>query len=182
MVDVYNQKAANSGVAEKMIGLWVDVLSIPSDEIPNELQNVDVVVCSMSFHHIEDISLVSKVLASFLKRGGHLLVADLLQSFPPSVLTLIVDEVSNKFHSAHHGTHMEGHSHGQNHGHSEHLDGHTKQSVIDTVPHIGGLSKEGLEDALNSTGLLEDVVAEEAFTHEKEGTSFKFVLVRGKRR
>ena len=82
MVDVYNQKAMNHDVSTKMHAICTDILS--SSEIPQELQNVDVVVCSMAYHHIEDIGHTSKVLASLLKKGGHLLVVDLLQSRPPS--------------------------------------------------------------------------------------------------
>ena len=82
MVDVYNQKAMNHDVSIKMHALCTDILS--SSEIPQELQDVDVVVCSMAYHHIEDIDRASKVLASLLKKGGHLLVVDLLQSRSPS--------------------------------------------------------------------------------------------------
>jgi ubiquinone/menaquinone biosynthesis C-methylase UbiE len=82
MVNVYNQKATTNGVSSKMFALCIDILS--SSEIPQELQNVDVVVCSMAYHHIEDIDHTSKVLASLLKKGGHLLVVDLLESPSPS--------------------------------------------------------------------------------------------------
>lgn len=80
MVDIYNQKAANTDISAKMHALCTDILS---SEIPQELQNVDIVVCSMSYHHIQDINHASKVLASLLKKGGHLLVVDLLQSQSP---------------------------------------------------------------------------------------------------
>jgi 2-polyprenyl-3-methyl-5-hydroxy-6-metoxy-1,4-benzoquinol methylase len=78
MVDVYNQKATSNGVSSKMFAMCIDILS--SSEIPEELQNVDVVVCAMAYHHIEDPDNTSKVLASLLKKGGHLLVVDLLES------------------------------------------------------------------------------------------------------
>ena len=58
-------------------------MSLASDEIPKEIQNADVIVCSMAYHHIEDINLASKVLASLLKIGGHLLVVDLFESLLP---------------------------------------------------------------------------------------------------
>ena len=80
MVDVYNQKASTNGFSDKMHALCIDILSLPVSEIPQELQNVDAVVCSMSFHHIPDIDRLSQVLASLLKKGGHLLVIDLLES------------------------------------------------------------------------------------------------------
>ena len=80
MVDIYNQKAMNNDVSEKMHASVADILA---SEIPEEFQNVDVVVCSMAYHHIQDINHTSKTLASLLKKGGHLLVVDLLKSqFP----------------------------------------------------------------------------------------------------
>jgi SAM-dependent methyltransferase len=82
MVDEYNRKAVNIGVEEKVRAVCLDILAIPTSEIPEELRNVDVVVCSMAFHHIEDISRASKVLASILKKGGYLLVVDLFEGNP----------------------------------------------------------------------------------------------------
>jgi ubiquinone/menaquinone biosynthesis C-methylase UbiE len=80
MVDIYNQKATNNEVSGKMHALCTDILALPVSEMPQELQNVDVVCCSMAYHHIEDIDQASKVLASLLKKGGYFLVVDLLQS------------------------------------------------------------------------------------------------------
>lgn len=78
MVDAYNQKARKNGLEERMKAVCADILA-PGAEIREELRNVDVVVCSMSYHHIEDIVNATKVLASLLKKGGHLLVVDLLE-------------------------------------------------------------------------------------------------------
>jgi 2-polyprenyl-3-methyl-5-hydroxy-6-metoxy-1,4-benzoquinol methylase len=80
MVEVYNQKAVKEGVAEKMKGRVIDVLGLREEEVPADLKEADVVVCSMAFHHIEDIGHTSRVLASLLKKGGHLFVVDLMQS------------------------------------------------------------------------------------------------------
>ena len=80
MVEVYNQKAEKEGVAEKMKGRTIDVLSLTEEEVPEGLKEADVVVCSMAYHHIEDIEHTSRVLASLLKKGGHLFVVDLMQS------------------------------------------------------------------------------------------------------
>ena len=105
-------------------------------------------------------------------------------------MKLIVDEVSGKFHSHGHPSHGHpshghnyGHSHAHehNHSHAEHWEGHTKQSLIDTVPHIGGLSIERLEKAFTSTGLLENVVVKNVFPAMKEGTDFDFLLATGRR-
>jgi 2-polyprenyl-3-methyl-5-hydroxy-6-metoxy-1,4-benzoquinol methylase len=79
MVEVYNQKAQTEGVASKMEARVMDVLSIPEAEIPLDLKDADVVVCSMAYHHIDDIKHTSTVLASLLKKGGHLFVLDLME-------------------------------------------------------------------------------------------------------
>lgn len=82
MVDEYNKKATNNQLSSKMRALCIDILSLPASAIPQDIQNVDVVVCAMSFHHIQDVDRISKVLASLLKKGGHILVLDLLQGLP----------------------------------------------------------------------------------------------------
>lgn len=115
---------------------------------------------------------------------------------------MIVDDVSATFHN--HGEPKEGHGHGQGHGHGhghhhshehgghghdhghghEHRepDGHTKQSVKETIPHLGGMAKELLESTFQATGLLENVSAKQAFTGIKDGTEFAFVLASGTRK
>jgi hypothetical protein len=94
---------------------------------------------------------------------------------------LIVDDVSVTFHN--HGEPKEGpgHGHGHGHGHGE-LDGHTKQSIEETIPHIGGMAKELMEATFKATGLLENVSAKPAFTSMKDGTEFSFVLASGTRK
>jgi ubiquinone/menaquinone biosynthesis C-methylase UbiE len=83
MTAQFNSKAEKAGVADKMHALCTDILGGEAENIPAEARDVDVVVCSLAYHHIEDATNTSKVLASLLKKGGHLLVLDLLESFPP---------------------------------------------------------------------------------------------------
>src|SRR5579859_1372058 len=78
MVEVYNQKAQMEGL--NMRARAIDILSLAGGEVPEELSGADVVVCSMAYHHIEDIRHTSTVLASLLKKGGYLLVLDLMKS------------------------------------------------------------------------------------------------------
>lgn len=210
MVDTYNQKAKNSALEGKMKAVCVDILT-PEANIPEELRNVDVVVCSMSYHHIEDIVHTSKVLASLLKKGGHLLVVDLLEGLLPWQFIVIVDAVSHTFHNHVHLEEGQGneerqghaHDHGQHHDHSGHhphhhgehhgerIDERTDASVIHTVAHIGGLSIQTLESTFNSTRLLEEIKAKKAFSarknevtekHGTEGTEFRFVIGIGRRK
>lgn len=194
MVEVYNQKAVREGVAERMEARVLDVLTLPQGDVPGDLKDADVVVCSMAYHHIEDIKHTSTVLASLLKKGGHLLVLDLMESIRPGdVQVLIVDDVSDTFHN--HGEPKEGHGHEHGHGHAhtpahahghghgnEEKDGHTKQSVKETIPHIGGMGRELMEETFRATGLLENVSAKPAFTSLKDGTEFTFVLACGTRK
>ena len=107
------------------------------------------------------------------------------------IVYLIIDDVSHTFHNhGHKDDHGHGHGHGQGHGHGHayghehvgHLEGPAKQSVIDTVAHIGGLSIGTLESAFKSTGLLEEVKAKTAFSGMKEKTEFSFVLASGRKK
>jgi ubiquinone/menaquinone biosynthesis C-methylase UbiE len=77
MVNVFDQKIAQSNSKDKMQAVCIDIMSIPYSEIPEELKGVDVVVCSMAYHHIDNVDHATTVLASLLKKGGHLLVIDL---------------------------------------------------------------------------------------------------------
>jgi ubiquinone/menaquinone biosynthesis C-methylase UbiE len=81
MLDIYNQKVSDDGLSHKMHTLCLDIMTL--DRYPAELQNVDVVVCSMAYHHLDHIVSISKILVAMLKKGGHLLVVDILQSRPP---------------------------------------------------------------------------------------------------
>jgi SAM-dependent methyltransferase len=89
MIAQYNSKAEKAGVASKMKAFCIDILGGGIDDIPPEARvPVDVVVCSLGYHHIEDATNTSKVLASLLKKGGHLLVLDLLESSSPQLTIL----------------------------------------------------------------------------------------------
>jgi hypothetical protein len=95
---------------------------------------------------------------------------------------LIIDEVSAKFHHPGHQNH-ESHGHYHDHNHADvATNGHTAQSVKDTVPHVEGVSAETLEGIFDSTGLLEDIWTKEAFKAEKLGTEYSFIMAGGKRK
>jgi hypothetical protein len=138
------------------------------------LRDIDVVVCALSYRHIGDIDHVSKILASLLNKGGHLLVVDLLESLFLE-MSLILDDVSSQFHG----------KHGHSHGHQEHsvlhdgrqLSKEEHESVIAVVAHLGGFSLERIQDAFKATGLLGDISAKQAFTMEKDGIDFAFLVV-----
>ncbi|KAG1736891.1 S-adenosyl-L-methionine-dependent methyltransferase [Suillus paluster] len=81
MVDRYNQSVANQGIPhEEMRAVCCD-LTATSNQLDG--MKFDVVVCASSYHHFPSIEEVTKALASYLKPGGSLLVADLMK--PSSV-------------------------------------------------------------------------------------------------
>jgi SAM-dependent methyltransferase len=86
MLDIFNAKAERDELQDKMSSLCMDILC--GGAIPEEIKGVDVVVVSMAYHHIDDTDHTSKVLASLLKKGGHLLVLDLLESKPQSEMVV----------------------------------------------------------------------------------------------
>jgi SAM-dependent methyltransferase len=182
MVDVFNQKAISNATTESMHALCLDITT--TTDIPAELGDIDVVVCALSYHHIGDIDHISKILASLLNKGGHLLVVDLLESLFLD-MSLILDDVSSRFH----GKHGHGHGHGHGDGHQEHsvlhdgrqLSKEEHDSVISGVAHLGGFSLERIQCAFKATGLLGDISAKQAFTMEKDGIDFAFLVASGKR-
>jgi SAM-dependent methyltransferase len=176
MVDVFNQKAIVNATTESMHALCLDITT--TKELPADLRDIDVVVCALSYHHMGDIDHISKILASLLKKGGHLLVVDLLESLFLEI-SLIVDDVSAQFHGKH--SHDHGH-HGDSVLHDgRHISKQEHEHVIAGVAHLGGFSLERIQDAFKSTGLLGDISAKQAFTMEKDGIDFAFLIASVKR-
>ncbi|RPD69084.1 S-adenosyl-L-methionine-dependent methyltransferase [Lentinus tigrinus ALCF2SS1-7] len=74
-VDRYNALAARLEYApEKMKAVCAELKGDP-DELDGA--KFDIVVCCASYHHIASIDATTRVLASFLKPGGSLLITDL---------------------------------------------------------------------------------------------------------
>ncbi|KAI0806738.1 S-adenosyl-L-methionine-dependent methyltransferase [Fomes fomentarius] len=74
-VDLYNAQAVNQGLEpEEMRAVCTELKGVPG-----ELDGIkfDVIVCCASYHHFPSIEDTTRVLASFLKPGGSLLVADI---------------------------------------------------------------------------------------------------------
>lgn len=77
MVDQYNLSVSNQGIPpEEMRAVCCD-LTVAPDQLDG--MKFDVVVCASSYHHFPSIEDVTKALASYLKPGGSLLVADLIK-------------------------------------------------------------------------------------------------------
>ncbi|EAU81858.2 hexaprenyldihydroxybenzoate methyltransferase [Coprinopsis cinerea okayama7 len=78
MTDIYNSFVSNQGIPpEEMRCMCVDL----STHSPQELQSgFDVVICAMAYHHFESIADMTRILTSYLKPNGRLLVVDLLKA------------------------------------------------------------------------------------------------------
>ncbi|KAI0699194.1 S-adenosyl-L-methionine-dependent methyltransferase [Cerioporus squamosus] len=77
-VDLYNSQASNQGLAlEEMRAVCAELKGEPG-----ELDGLkfDIIVCCASYHHFPSIDDTTRILASFLKPGGSLLVADIRAS------------------------------------------------------------------------------------------------------
>ncbi|KAJ7684439.1 S-adenosyl-L-methionine-dependent methyltransferase [Mycena polygramma] len=87
MVDEFNKGAQNHGIPiAQMRAVRAD---LKGDEAELEGIKFDVVMCSLAYHHIEDIAAVTRILAFFLKPGGTLLIVD----YPKMDYTAVPDAV-----------------------------------------------------------------------------------------
>ncbi|KAJ7348928.1 S-adenosyl-L-methionine-dependent methyltransferase [Mycena albidolilacea] len=74
MVDEFNTGVQDHGIpVEKMRAVRVE---LKGEETELEGIKFDVVMCSLAYHHIEDILAVTRLLTFFLKPGGTLIVVD----------------------------------------------------------------------------------------------------------
>ncbi|MHB9037699.1 MAG: class I SAM-dependent methyltransferase [Armatimonadota bacterium] len=71
MLDRLNEKVAASG----LVNVKTRLLDLECDSAPE--QHFDLIVSTMTFHHIEDISTLIRCLCGMLRSGGLLAVADL---------------------------------------------------------------------------------------------------------
>ncbi|CAG8537868.1 3579_t:CDS:2 [Ambispora gerdemannii] len=69
MVNVYNQKSWRQGlIKDEMQAICVDLLNEEGED-PLNGRRFDLIVCSSSYHHLEDIKSATKTLATYLKPG-----------------------------------------------------------------------------------------------------------------
>ncbi|KAJ7494420.1 S-adenosyl-L-methionine-dependent methyltransferase [Mycena galericulata] len=74
MVDEFNKGVQSLGIPTTQISAVRADLKGEESEL--EGAKFDVVVCSLAYHHLEDIAAATRLLAFFLKPGGALLVVD----------------------------------------------------------------------------------------------------------
>ncbi|EKM56093.1 uncharacterized protein PHACADRAFT_122275 [Phanerochaete carnosa HHB-10118-sp] len=77
MVDQYNTRVSNQGISpEEMRAVCVEIKG-NGDEF--EGVKFDLITCSMSYHHFSSTTDTTKLLTSFLKPGGSLLIVDIMK-------------------------------------------------------------------------------------------------------
>ncbi|CAE6429578.1 unnamed protein product [Rhizoctonia solani] len=82
-VDFFNERAAQQGASpEQMKAICADLTE--RGKVENDLFGgilFDVIVCSVGYHHFEDVDAITKVLVSYLKPGvGTLVIIDFIES------------------------------------------------------------------------------------------------------
>lgn len=181
-MDEFNRRAEAQGIsAEHMFATQGDLLAdnLESAISGSDFYNLDLLTCSMAFHHLEDPALAAKRMAERLKPGtGILFIIDLTPDGS-------IRQAHN--HGANHG-HGSGHGHNSSqdplspHGQSElHASVHASDH---TIAH-DGFSKERMEKILQDAGIVDVdyIVLEEPFKFgdELEGMEKKCFLARGRR-
>ncbi|KAI0318506.1 S-adenosyl-L-methionine-dependent methyltransferase [Amylostereum chailletii] len=77
-VNEYNRRVGNQGlIPEEMQAIRVE---LKGEEGELDGRKFDVVVCSMSYHHFDDVAEKTHMLAFFLQFGGSLIICDYLMS------------------------------------------------------------------------------------------------------
>ncbi|KAJ4386186.1 hypothetical protein N0V93_009079 [Gnomoniopsis smithogilvyi] len=142
MVQIYNARALNQGLAEQeMMGYQGD-LCVPTDEDPAAFRNpkffeFEMACVGLGFHHFDDPSLAAKRLVSRLKSGGVLMILDFLP------------------HGVHpdadgHYDHDHGHSHDHSHGRTDE-ENEAQEKALKTVTHHG-FSEERIKEIFVEAG------------------------------
>lgn len=129
MINEYEKRTGFSGYA-------YNILEENSDS-PVKDGQFDAIVCTMAYHHIEDIGAVTKRLSNKLKSGGWLYVMDFDATSERGNIHKLREAVISS----------DGHGHNHSHG--------TKSMKDLGVVHEHGLSPEGLVDLFEEAGLTD---------------------------
>ncbi|CAG8743563.1 11798_t:CDS:2, partial [Cetraspora pellucida] len=87
MVNEYNKKVWQQGIdQEEMHAICLELKESEGNQLNG--RKFDLVVCASAYHHLEDINSMTRVLASYLKQDGTLIVLDLKKQ----------PELSHRFH------------------------------------------------------------------------------------
>ncbi|KAF8898271.1 S-adenosyl-L-methionine-dependent methyltransferase [Gymnopilus junonius] len=126
-VDDFNEHVFNQGIpAEEMRAICSE---LKGEEGELDGLKFDVITCSASYHHFEDITKITKILTFFLKPGGTLLVVDMTQNT---------------------------HSHADGSSSSSAPSSNSTlfpEQFHHVVAHVHGISQEAVKDAFDAAGL-----------------------------
>ncbi|PYH46861.1 class I SAM-dependent methyltransferase [Aspergillus saccharolyticus JOP 1030-1] len=137
MVSEFNRNAQEAGLGAKMTGVKADLLAeTGSEELSAaEYNNFDLVVVSMALHHFETPELALVRLGERLKKGGALMVLDIL---------------AQGYHDHHHHHHHHDEHHGEHHDST-----HQKLDFGEAEHTIGshGFTLERIQQLYENAGL-----------------------------
>ncbi|KAJ5679752.1 hypothetical protein N7462_007996 [Penicillium macrosclerotiorum] len=156
MIDEFNQNAGAMGLSDKMVGHKADILAetAPAEFSGPDFHDFDLVVVSMALHHFEHPDLALQRLTARLKKGGALMVIDLVAS------------------SGH------GDGHGHSHGHNDHT--HDFGEARHTVK-THGFSRNDMQQLFQNAGLTEkfdfEVIPEPLVFKKNDKTFQKTVFI-----
>jgi len=77
MVELYNESVSNHGVSPEEMQAFCVKLEGKESELDGQI--FDVVLCTMAYHHFEDLNSVTRTLTYFVKPGGVLAIMDLMK-------------------------------------------------------------------------------------------------------
>ncbi|KAL2853772.1 S-adenosyl-L-methionine-dependent methyltransferase [Aspergillus pseudoustus] len=80
MIDEFNKNVREAGISDKMTGIKANLLvnSSPAELSGSEYFDFDIVVVSMALHHFEHPEKALKCLGERLKKGGVMMIVDLV--------------------------------------------------------------------------------------------------------
>ncbi|KAI0070562.1 S-adenosyl-L-methionine-dependent methyltransferase [Panus rudis PR-1116 ss-1] len=77
-VDIYNERVANQGIPpDEMRAVCVELKGEP-EELDGA--KFDVITCAAAYHHFASVEDMTRILVSFLKPGGSLIITDIIKS------------------------------------------------------------------------------------------------------
>ena len=191
MAAEFNRRAGALGLrAEEFSAVQGDLLADPATQAGiagQEFWGVDLLTCSLAFHHIEDSALACGRFVERLRPGrGVLCIVDLVPD--------------GRGHGHGHG-HEDGHGHGGGHGHVHNNDGPGNSTELtdsnqspwgqypshasdSTIAH-GGFTKERMESLLKAAGCVDvkymELDKELNFGPDMANTKRRVFMVRGRR-
>ncbi|RAH46109.1 class I SAM-dependent methyltransferase [Aspergillus brunneoviolaceus CBS 621.78] len=142
MISEFNKNAKEAGLADKMTGVKADLLaeSVSEELSADEYTKFDLVVVSMALHHFENPELALARLSERLKKGGVLLVLEIL---------------AEESHHDHHGHHHHRHHHHHHHHDEQHDSAHGRLDFGDAEHTIGshGFTLERIQQLYEEAGV-----------------------------